>query len=230
VRSASQNPPIVTFDAGQTLVELDLDFLAARAAVRGVVVEPAALAQAAPAAWRHYDELIDAGTDHAAAWRALISRFLGGHADVAAWLFEQNARANLWRRPISAMVDLARECRRRGARVGVLSNSEGRLAALLDEVGIADPFEVIVDSGVVGIAKPDPRIFEHALAALGAAEASLAIHIGDSFEADVAGARRAGWRAIWYGRHVRPTADPAVAIALDAAAARAALAGWLDWR
>jgi len=143
-----------------------------------------------------------------------------------AWLWDQQPHANLWRRPIPGMIELARELAARGARVGVLSNSEGRLAELFAEIGQADPFTAIIDSGRIGIEKPDPRIFAHALAALGGHDPTTAIHIGDSWPADIAGARAAGWRAIWFGRRVSPVTDPSVAIARDAAELRAALARW----
>ncbi len=148
---------------------------------------------------------------------------------LAEWLFAENARANLWRRPIPGMVELARDLAARGAIVGVLSNSEGRLAALLGEVGLLDSFVAVIDSGCVGLEKPDRRIFEHALVALGASPEpgqTRAIHIGDSWDADIAGARNAGWQAIWYGRRAHPVDDANVASARDPAAARAAFAHW----
>jgi HAD superfamily hydrolase (TIGR01549 family) len=220
--------PVITFDAGQTLVELDLDFLARRLAERGASVAPSALVAAAPGAWRHYDELVDAGTTHQDSWRALMAALLGGAgvadaADHAAWLYAENARANLWRRPIVGMIELARELARAGHRVGIVSNSEGRLAELLEEIGIADAFAAVVDSGRFGIEKPDPRIFARALEVLGAPPDAPAIHVGDSWDADVAGARAAGWRAVWYGRRVAPVADPAIAVARDPEEARRAI-------
>jgi HAD superfamily hydrolase (TIGR01549 family) len=222
--------PVVTFDAGQTLIDLDLDFLAHRLAGRGVTVARAALAEAAPAAWRRYDELIDPAGGHP--WRALMATLLEG-AGVAArdiaglvdWLWDEQPRANLWRAEIPGMVGLARELGARGAQVAVLSNSEGRLAELLAEIGIADAFAAIVDSGRVGIEKPDRRIFEHTLATLGAT--GPAIHIGDSWPADIAGALGAGWRAIWFGRRAVEVDDPRVAIARDVADVRAVLDRWL---
>ncbi len=48
-----------------------------------------------------------------------------------------------------------------------------------------------MDSAIVGFEKPDPRIFEHALAAIGAAP-ERAAHVGDLYHADVTGARAAG--------------------------------------
>ncbi|MCW5808228.1 MAG: HAD family hydrolase, partial [Deltaproteobacteria bacterium] len=198
--------PVITFDAGQTLVELDLDFLRRRLAERGTDVSVEALAASAPAAWARYDELV-AAKGHP--WHELMQALLTGAgiaapAPLVAWLWSEQPRANLWRRPIPEMVTLARELAARGYAVGVLSNSEGRIAELLAEVGIADPFRAVVDSGRLGIEKPDPRIFAHARAALGGGEA---IHIGDSWPADVAGARDAGWRAIWYGRTARGDVD-----------------------
>lgn len=223
--------PVVTFDAGQTLIDLDLNFLAGRLAERGVMVAPSALGTAAPAAWARYDALVDPAAGHP--WHQLMATLLEG-AGIAAdavpalvdWLWSEQPRANLWRAEIPGMVALARELAARGAHVAVLSNSEGRLVELLTEIGIADAFATIVDSGRIGIEKPDPRIFTHTLEALGAT--GPGIHIGDSWPADVAGALGAGWRAIWYGRRATPVDDPRVAIAHDVAGVRAALDRWLN--
>jgi putative hydrolase of the HAD superfamily len=141
------------------------------------------------------------------------------------WLWTEQPRHNLWRGQIPGMVGVARELAARGVRVGVLSNSEGRLAELLAEIGIADAFAAVIDSGRLGIEKPDRRIFDHALAALGATQPG--IHIGDSWPADIAGALGAGWRAVWFGRRARPVDDPRVAVAHDAGELRAVLAHWL---
>lgn len=220
--------PVITFDAGQTLVELDLDFLASRLGERGLAIEPARLGSAAPAAWAVYDRLVAEGRGHP--WHALMHELLtragipGDPAPHVQWLWEQQPRANLWRKPIAAMLDLARELAANGAQVAVLSNSEGKLAELFAEIQIADVFAAIVDSGKVGIEKPDPRIFAHALAALGAP--GPAIHIGDSWAADIVGARNVGWRAIWFGPKTSPVDDPDVAAARDAAEVRAALRRW----
>ena len=224
------SPPVITFDAGQTLVELDLDFLARRLGERGHDVPPAALEAAAPAGWARYDELVRAGAGHP--WKALMSTLLDGAGLGAAvpalvdWLWSEQPRANLWRKPIPDMVALARDLAASGARLAVLSNSEGRLAELLVEVGIADPFAVIVDSGRVGFDKPDRRIFEHTLAALGLPDARP-VHIGDSWAADVIGARDAGWQAIWFGRGTHAVDDEDIAHARSAADVRAILDRWL---
>ena len=51
----------VTFDAGQTLIELDRAMLAARLAERGVVTTAAALTAAQPAAWQRYEQTVRDG-------------------------------------------------------------------------------------------------------------------------------------------------------------------------
>lgn len=226
---------MVTFDAGQTFIQLDLAFLARRLAERGAIVTVDALAAAAPAAWRHYDALVRPGGGHP--WRDLMAALLDGAGvernavpALVDWLWHEQPRANLWRAPIDDMVALAGELRARGIHVAVLSNSEGRLAELLAEIGIADRFAAIIDSGRVGIEKPDPRIFAHALEALGAR--GPGVHIGDSWSADIAGALGAGWRAIWYdgvsGGRPGPNADdPRVGIAHTADDVRAILERWL---
>jgi putative hydrolase of the HAD superfamily len=144
----------------------------------------------------------------------------------AEWLWEQQPVANLFRRPIAPMVALARELAGRGHPLVVVSNSEGRLAELLAEIGLADLFRTIVDSGRLGIEKPDPRIFQHAVAQIGAPADAPAIHIGDAWAADITGALSVGWRAIWYGRRARAVDDPRVGVAADAAEARAVLTRW----
>ncbi|MFT3692481.1 MAG: hypothetical protein QM831_05020 [Kofleriaceae bacterium] len=115
---------VVTFDAGMTLVELDLDFLAHRLGERGCVVDPDRLRANAPAAWRRYDERADSG-QHDGLWQALIHDIVGHdvprtHID---WLWEQQPTRNLFRRPIADMVALAYELRRAGVRTAIVSNS-----------------------------------------------------------------------------------------------------------
>jgi putative hydrolase of the HAD superfamily len=71
-------------------------------------------------------------------------------------------------------------------------------------------FQLIAVSGDVGLAKPDARIFEHALQGLGVpAEATW--HVGDGLETDIAGAKAAGLTAVWLNRDGRRRAKDAVA-------------------
>ncbi|MCB9559945.1 MAG: HAD-IA family hydrolase [Kofleriaceae bacterium] len=220
----------VTFDAGQTLVELDTAMLAARLAERGLDVAAAALDAAWPAAWRHHEAEVGRGARHP--WRQLMAALLAGAGVPAAaldatvaWLWDQQATRNLWRRDVPGMRALVADLAAAGVPLAVVSNSEGHLAALLAELGWARWFVAIADSGVLGVAKPDPGIFAWAGARLGVA-ADAIVHVGDSRAADVVGARAAGLRAIWFGADATPLDDPGVVAARDAAATRAALAAW----
>jgi HAD superfamily hydrolase (TIGR01509 family) len=222
----------VTFDAGQTLVELDTRMLADRLAERGVTVGDAALEVAVPAAWQIYNQLVASGraTHTGGGWHALMTALLAGAGvttvePLVDWLWTQQPTRNLWRRPVPGMLALVDDLRRSGIAVGVISNSEGRLAELFAEIGWSDRFPVIADSGRLGIEKPDPRIFQWTLDRLAAAPEAT-VHVGDSWAADVVGARAAGLRAIWFGPQAVAGADHDVAVCADAGAVRAALSRW----
>lgn len=82
-----------------------------------------------------------------------------------------------------------------GLRLAVVSNADGTVEKGLEQQGLRQYFELVVDSTVIGFEKPDPRIFSHALTAL-QCEPDDALHIGDMYFADVAGARSAGVHAL----------------------------------
>jgi HAD superfamily hydrolase (TIGR01549 family) len=217
---------IITFDFGQTLAELDHEFLAERLHERGARLETQQSRRAEQAAWRAYGIAKPRG--HAEAWMSMMETLLreggvDGAREHAAWLWEQQPDKNLWRRPIPGMFELATELRDLGVPVGILSNSEGKLAELVRELGKEELFRTVVDSGRVGLDKPDRRIFELAAARLGGTVEQL-LHVGDSWEADVLGAIGAGARAIWF-RHIDGRSLPdGVSACCDAAELRARLA------
>lgn len=92
------------------------------------------------------------------------------------------------------------EGRRRGLIQGVISDWGTDLLAILNALGLTQYFEFVVVSAVVGRAKPAPDVFEYALqrAAVTAAEA---VYVGDSYIADVLGARGAGLLPVMVDRH-----------------------------
>ncbi len=102
------------------------------------------------------------------------------------------------------MLDWFRE---RGCRLGVISNAEGQIQRLLEHAGIDSRFEVVVDSAVVGLSKPDERIFRYATEKIGAAP-ERSVYVGDLYEVDVLGARSIGMTPVLIDRHGRfPQAD-----------------------
>ena len=82
-------------------------------------------------------------------------------------------------------------------KIGVISNADGKIAALLEREGIADCFRNITDSGLVGKEKPHPAIFAAALKAMQASpEESL--YVGDVYSVDYQGATRMGMQAVLF--------------------------------
>jgi putative hydrolase of the HAD superfamily len=81
-------------------------------------------------------------------------------------------------------------------RLALVSNFFGNLEIVCREAGLADAVEAVVDSGRVGVSKPDARIFGIALHLLGL-PADQVIFIGDSYERDMMPSTKLGMRTIW---------------------------------
>ncbi len=81
--------------------------------------------------------------------------------------------------------------RQQGFLVGVLTNRPATVDDYLHDLGVAEHCDVILSAGQVGYWKPDKRIFEAAVQALGVS-ASQTLYVGDNYYADVVGARQAG--------------------------------------
>jgi putative hydrolase of the HAD superfamily len=95
--------------------------------------------------------------------------------------------------------------RQSGLRLGVISNFVWGGPELIHDLALARHFEALTVSARVGFQKPHRGIFEHALAQL-MVEPTKALHVGDSYAADVQGARSAGIDAVLIDRG---GADPA---------------------
>lgn len=135
-------------------------------------------------------------------WRELVFRVLGQENEACfEELFETFARPDVWR-VFPDVEDTMREARARGLHVGVLSNWDERLRALLDGLGLARHFDSLTISCEVGAEKPAVEIFRAALRAAGV-DAGWAVHVGDSSEEDVRGAQAAGMSAILVDREGR---------------------------
>jgi putative hydrolase of the HAD superfamily len=125
-----------------------------------------------------------------------------GLEEAAEILLSEFTVAELWSHVVPGAHGALRALARTGVRIAIVSNADGTVEAQLREdalcqVGPGPGVEVdaILDSAVVGVAKPDPRIFHLALEALGV-PAERAIHVGDTPAADVLGAVRAGVRPV----------------------------------
>ncbi|MEZ5316576.1 MAG: HAD family hydrolase [Vicinamibacterales bacterium] len=96
----------------------------------------------------------------------------------------------------------------------VTNNGVAEQRRKLEFVGLSTKIAALVTSEEVGTSKPEPGIFEEALARAGVT-ADRAVMLGDSWAADVVGARAAGIRPVWFNRRGLPAPDRALAAAVD---------------
>ncbi len=192
----------ILFDVGNTLTYLDHQRLA-RVFEREGHSRPLDDVRSAEHRARRllHDECRHSPSNDASRWQRFLGALVaeaGAPESSRAALCESIHRAhraeNLWRYvPPGTRETLAR-LRAEGFVLGVVSNADGRVAALLQELDLHGAFDVIVDSFHVGVEKPDPAIFALALDALDA-PASTSLYVGDLYTVDVLGARAAGMHA-----------------------------------
>ncbi len=82
-------------------------------------------------------------------------------------------------------------------RIAVISNADGGIGRVLSRCGIADCFESVTDSGIVGVEKPHPKIFEAALETM-QVRPDESLYVGDVYSVDYVGARNAGMQAVLF--------------------------------
>lgn len=123
-------------------------------------------------------------------------------AEAAAVLQGLWEASGLWRQALPWAAEGLAAIAATGVPIVIVSNADGTVAEVLESTGLLQvgpgpgvEVAAIVDSGAVGVAKPDPAIFELALATVGA-RADRAIHVGDAYQYDVRGARAAGVRPV----------------------------------
>ena len=148
-------------------------------------------------------------------------------AELLATEMAQRIRGHAWAHVGLGAMDGLRAVAALGLPMGVVSNSDGSVEGDLRRLGVCyvpaaadgrDPsagvaMGVILDSAVVGVAKPDPAIFRIALDALGVPADRSVLHVGDSLRYDVAGALAAGLQPVHmdpYGFCPAPDGHPHV--------------------
>ena len=190
---------VLLFDAGNTIIELDYRELAAISARHGASVTADAMKDAVIRIRPALDEFISrpsASTESTDAREFLLGLVYdrlevaeAGRAAITRDILP--VLQSLWGCPVPGADRTLTELKARGHLLGVVSNSDGDVHLRIEEAGLADHFEVIVDSGAVGVEKPDPEIFAIALRAL-KATAEESTYCGDLPSVDVVGAERAG--------------------------------------
>lgn len=192
------------FDVGGTLVDIDYDLIAQ---LMGCGAAGAALREAEPQVRvRMNGFLAGAGrlTETPDTFRYMLTT-LGEIARIPISeetfdrISKENARRTVWRVANPDAANIGAVMKKSGIRVGVISNSDGTVTSLLDECGFGGQFETVIDSAIVGVAKPDPEIFQIAMARMGVVARETAF-VGDIPSVDIMGARAAGLEPILYDR------------------------------
>jgi putative hydrolase of the HAD superfamily len=192
------------FDAGNTLVFLDYPRLAEGVGkALGLSLSGEGLSRHSSDAARAMELAVGTDQERAAIFLEALFVLAGVPAERLGEVRECLARMHRERHLWSSVPDrsdqsLAR-LRAAGLRLGVVSNSDGRVEQALEAAGLRQYFDVVVDSALIGVEKPDPKIFQAALEALGVA-AEEALYVGDLYEVDVLGARAAGIEAVLFGK------------------------------
>jgi len=128
-----------------------------------------------------------------------------GEPDVhmAADALHRTRNAYLWRWPIPASIEALTMLTAIGLPIGVVSNASGQIADVLSRSRVCQAgdgphirMRVVVDSHLVGVAKPDPAIFDHALPFFEGIDRSRIGYVGDSVTMDIGAARSAGLHPI----------------------------------
>jgi len=204
----------ITFDAAGTLIRVADpvgETYSRIAGVMGARLSPAAL----DAAFRDvfpnmramaFPDLAGSAIVEAerAWWRDLVERVVRHAGGVSAFeryfdtLFSHYADASAWRVYPESHQEL-KSARARGLSVAVVSNCDSRLLPILRELGIEELVDSVVYSTGCGAAKPDERIFNHAMETLGSTPETT-LHVGDNLHADYHGATAAGMTAVYLNR------------------------------
>ena len=190
----------ITFDVGGTLIEPwpSVGHVYAEVAARHGLKDISAerLNHRFKSAWRARRSFEYSRT----AWGELVDEVFGDLVPESPSktffpdLYDRFAEPDVWRvfdDVIPALDALAS----RDIRLGIISNWDERLRGLLRGLQLDQYFEAFAISCEVGFPKPSPVIFEQAAAKLGL-RADAILHIGDSFEMDIEGARAAGFHAL----------------------------------
>jgi putative hydrolase of the HAD superfamily len=125
------------------------------------------------------------------------------NVDVAAAALQSTRNAFLWRWPIPESMTALASLTASGLPIGIVSNASGQIAEVLARSGVCQvgdgehvAVRVVIDSHLVGVSKPDPGIFDHALPYFEGIERHDIAYVGDSVTMDIGAARAAGLHPI----------------------------------
>jgi len=115
-------------------------------------------------------------------------------------LYAYHMEHNLWEDVDPEAATTLTQLRANGLKLAIVSNANGIVHRAFERVGLHGCFDVICDSHIEGVEKPDPRFFEIVLERTDS-RPETTIHVGDLYHVDVVGARRAGLRQLLLDPH-----------------------------
>ncbi len=184
----------VLFDVGQTMLYPDLPYLQKLLAEYGVQADLTTLARGAALARERVSRSKGNEKNHKGFfgfWMKWVGVKDDQIPEVLIKIHERHQREHLWSWLDPEAESMFAELHRRGYRLGIISNADGQIESAMTTLNIAQYFDIIIDSAVVGVEKPDERIFAMALEKL-ELPATSCLYIGDNYDNDVTGARQAG--------------------------------------
>ena len=189
----------VFFDAGNTLIWIDHEFLAGVSGIADVSV----IKNADKISRVHLNELLESKKqiDFGKEYYGGIIHNAGIDGDDATEIFARIKNAEkifpIWRKTNLQARPAVQAIKSLGKRTAVISNSDGKVAELLNACGLADLFEFIMDSHIEGIEKPNSEIFLRAARRMNVSPENCA-YIGDIPAIDVEGSKSAGMTPVLY--------------------------------
>ena len=140
----------------------------------------------------------DGGVDHGFWWtfHTYLLQQLGEDTGIRDQLVESTQNSANWDQILPGTRDALERIAGK-FRIAVISNADGGIERVLSRCGIADCFETITDSGIVGVEKPRKEIFQAALNQM-KARADESLYVGDVYSVDYVGARNAGMQAVLF--------------------------------
>jgi putative hydrolase of the HAD superfamily len=194
----------VSLDVGGVLVVPDHGVLGDALAVAGIAHDRSRFGVGHYLAMAALDRALSAAEDFSDYLPAFVAAVAVPDADRAraVSVLERALRPPVFCQPVPGSRQGLAALRDAGLRLAVTSNSDGTVADQLRRhewlqvgEGPGVPVVAISDSGLLGVAKPDPRAFEATATALAVAPERV-LHVGDSVHYDVDGAAAAGMQAV----------------------------------
>jgi putative hydrolase of the HAD superfamily len=196
----------VLLDVGGVFILPEHDRISSALERAGVSADPSDFDRAHYLGVANLDHFVEGDREIWHAYNRAYARACGADeehvADAVEALLNEFTVAEVWTRIVPGSTAALGRIADLGVKLAIVSNADGTVEEQLRADGICQvgpgrgvPVDTVLDSTVVGVAKPDPEIFEIALDRIGIS-ADRAIHVGDTPAADVAGARAAGIRPV----------------------------------